>query len=117
MTFLVENIRSLTDFRRHTKEYVEGLQETKLPMVLTVNGEAVIVVQDAQAFQALQAKLADLEAQLLRMKREALKHDIQLGIDQVEAGQYTTYTEDDAGLLADRIKANGRLRKAETESA
>lgn len=69
MTILVEKIRSLTDFRRHTKEYVAGLQANKLPMVLTVNGEAVIVVQDASAFQALQAKLADLEAQLQPMQR------------------------------------------------
>jgi len=113
MTILVENIRSLTDFRRNTKEYVEGLQQTKLPMVLTVNGEAAVVVQDARAFQSLQDKLTRLEEQLQQLKLEALKHDIQTGIDQVEAGEYTTYTEDTAGALADRIKARGRARKAE----
>jgi len=113
MTIFVENIRSLTDFRRNTKEYVEGLQQTKLPMVLTVNGEAAVVVQDARAFQALQDRLTRLEEQLQQLKLEALKHDIQIGIDQVEASEYKTYTEDTAGVLADRIKARGRARKTE----
>jgi prevent-host-death family protein len=53
----VENIRSLTDFRRHSKEYVEKLRQTKLPMILTVNGEAALVVQDVQTFQAVQDRL------------------------------------------------------------
>jgi prevent-host-death family protein len=53
----VENIRSLTDFRRHSKEYVEKLRQTKLLMILTVNGEAALVVQDVQTFQAVQDRL------------------------------------------------------------
>jgi prevent-host-death family protein len=109
----IENIRSLTDFRRHSKDYVEQLQVSKLPMVLTVNGEAAIVVQDAKAFQEIQNKIAQLEQELQRLKLEALKHDIQIGIDQIEAGQYTTYTEQSAGDLVEQIKAKGRARKAQ----
>lgn len=113
MTISVDNIRSLTDFRRRTKDYIAGLQQTKLPLVLTVNGEAAIVVQDAQSFQALQDRLTQLEAQLQHLKLEALKHDIQLGLDQVEAGESSAYTESSADALAARIKASGRARGAE----
>jgi prevent-host-death family protein len=97
----VENIRSLTDFRRHSKEYVEKLRQTKLPMILTVNGEAALVVQDAQTFQAVQDRLTQVEQELERVKLEKLKQDIQVGIDQVEAGEYTTYAEETVGDLAE----------------
>jgi prevent-host-death family protein len=104
----VENIRSLTDFRRHSKDFVKELQESKRPMVLTVNGEAAVVVQDAKSFQAIQDKVTQLEEELARLKVEALRHEVQMGIDQVDAGKFVTYTEATAGELADRIKAKGR---------
>ena len=108
----VENIRSLTDFRRNSKDFVEKLQASQQPMVLTVNGEAAVVVQDAKSFQASQDRLVQLEAELSRLKLDALRHDVQLGIEQVNAGQFVSYTEESAGELADRIKANGRRRNA-----
>ncbi|MEM9215177.1 MAG: type II toxin-antitoxin system Phd/YefM family antitoxin [Cyanobacteria bacterium P01_F01_bin.150] len=40
----VDNIRSLTDFRHNAKQYVEQVQTTKSPLLLTVNGEASVVV-------------------------------------------------------------------------
>ena len=112
MTFTVDNIRSLTDFRRNTKEYVGKLRESNSPLVLTVNGEAALVVQNAKAFQDLQDRLRQAEAELHNLKLEALTHDVQLGIDQLEAGEYTTYTKENAATLVDRIKAKGRARKA-----
>ena len=45
------DIRSLTHFIRNAKAHVERLRETGKPAVLTVNGEAAIVVQDARAYQ------------------------------------------------------------------
>jgi hypothetical protein len=55
------NIRSLSDFQRNTKEHLERLKETGEPEVLTVNGQAELVVQSAAAYQKLldQADLAD----------------------------------------------------------
>jgi hypothetical protein len=35
---------------------------------------------------------------------------MQVGIDQVEAGEYTTYTEETVGDLAERIKAQDGSR-------
>ena len=112
MTFSVENIRSLTDFRRHTKDYVGKLRESNLPLVLTVNGEAALVVQNAQAFQDIQERLQQVEAELQKLKLEALTQDIQVGIDQLDAGEFTTYTEETAATLVDRIKKKGRSQKA-----
>ena len=81
MTFTVDNIRSLTDFRRHTKDYVGKLKESDSPLVLTVNGEAALVVQNAQAFQDIQDRLQKAEAELQKLKLATLTHDIQVGID------------------------------------
>lgn len=113
MVISVENIKSLTDFRRNSKDYVEELQQSKRPMVLTVNGEAAVVVQDAKAFQESQNKIAQLESELQRLKLETLKQDLQVGINQMEAGQYSTFTEETASDLADRIKAKGRSRRGQ----
>lgn len=112
MTFSVENIRSLTDFRRHTKDYVGKLRESSLPLVLTVNGKAALVVQNAQAFQDRQERLQQVEAELQKLKLEALAQDIQVEIDQLDAGEFTTYTEKTATTLVQKIKEKGRSRKA-----
>jgi hypothetical protein len=45
----VKDIRSVTDFQRNAKVHVARLKKTKAPMVLTVNGNASVVVQDAAA--------------------------------------------------------------------
>jgi prevent-host-death family protein len=112
VTFTVDDIRSLTDFRRHTKDYVDKLRQSNSPLVLTVNGEAALVVQNAQAFQEIQDRLQRAEAELQSLKLEALTRDLQIGIEQLEAGEYTAYTESTAATLVDRIKAKGRAQKA-----
>jgi prevent-host-death family protein len=50
---LGKDIRSLSDFKRNTGELVERMQESGEPMVLTVNGKAKLVVQDAASYQKL----------------------------------------------------------------
>jgi prevent-host-death family protein len=55
----LKNIHSLTDFRHNAKKYVEQLQETKSPLVLTVNGKAVLVVEDADSYEAMGAEQAE----------------------------------------------------------
>lgn len=53
----LENIHSLTDFKRNAKEFIEQLRATRTPLVLTVNGKAEVVVQNAEAFQAMLDRL------------------------------------------------------------
>lgn len=52
MLDIKEDIQSLTDFKRNTAEFVQQLKQTGRPLILTVNGKAEIVVQDAESYQA-----------------------------------------------------------------
>ena len=54
-------IHSLTDFLRNHKAHVARLKETRTPEVLTVNGRAEIVVQDAGSYQDLLDRLRHME--------------------------------------------------------
>jgi hypothetical protein len=47
----LKDIRSLTDFQRNTKAHLKRLKATGRPEVLTVNGKAELIVQDAAAFE------------------------------------------------------------------
>jgi prevent-host-death family protein len=47
------NIYPLSDFQRNAKEFVSRLKESQKPIVLTVNGKAAMVIQDAEAYQEL----------------------------------------------------------------
>jgi len=47
------NIQSLSDFQRNTRAHIRRLGKTGKPEVLTVNGKASVVVQDAAAYQSL----------------------------------------------------------------
>lgn len=55
-----QNIYPLSDFQRNAREFVTNLQESGQPIVLTVNGKASLVIQDAASYQAL---LDELEVQ------------------------------------------------------
>src|SRR5579884_586713 len=46
-------IDSLTNFQKNAKHFISRLEETREPLVLTVNGKAKLVIQDAEAYQAL----------------------------------------------------------------
>jgi prevent-host-death family protein len=55
-------IHSLTDFQRNARDYIRRLRQSGHPAVLTVNGKAEVVVQDAEAYQALLDRLDRAEA-------------------------------------------------------
>lgn len=57
----LRQIHPLTDFLRHHKEHVARLKETRAPEVLTINGRAELVLQDADSYQALLDRLRALE--------------------------------------------------------
>ncbi|MGH2347133.1 MAG: hypothetical protein ACRDG4_18045 [Chloroflexota bacterium] len=54
-------IHPLTDFLRNHKAHMARLKETRTPEVLTVNGRAELVVQDADSYQALLDRLYHME--------------------------------------------------------
>jgi prevent-host-death family protein len=53
MLDLSSDIHSLTDFKRRTADFIEQIKETGHPIVLTINGKAELVVQDAASYQKL----------------------------------------------------------------
>jgi PHD/YefM family antitoxin component YafN of YafNO toxin-antitoxin module len=65
-----EDIGSLTDFSRNTKAHLKRLKKTGRPELLTVNGKAEVVVQNASAYQRLIESLEKLKRQFAEMKRQ-----------------------------------------------
>ena len=61
-------IKPLTDFVRNSKAHISTLRETKEPEILTINGEAAVVVQDPQAYEEM-AALAEQARQDARLQK------------------------------------------------
>jgi seryl-tRNA(Sec) selenium transferase len=53
---------SLADFQRNAGEHIQRLRHTGRPSVLTIDGDAAIVVQDATAYQEMLDRLDRAEA-------------------------------------------------------
>lgn len=73
MLNLARGIDSLTNFKRQTADFLNRLHKSGEPLVLTVNGKAEVVVQDAEAYQRLvdAAAKADRE-EVIAAVREGL---------------------------------------------
>jgi prevent-host-death family protein len=56
---ITQDIQPLTTFRNNSAAFLQQLKKTKRPVILTVNGKAAAVVQDAEAYQ----RLLDIAAQ------------------------------------------------------
>jgi len=72
-----KDIHSLTDFKRNTAELTEQMKTSGRPLVLTVNGKAAFVVQDASSYQEM---------------AEAIEHatvveGVRRGMRQIECGE------------------------------
>lgn len=64
----VKDIQSLTEFQRHTRRTIARLKKTGRPAVLTVNGQAEVVVQDAASYQRLVARAQEAD-RLMELRR------------------------------------------------
>ena len=53
MIDLSTDIHSLSDFKRKTAKFMTQMKKTGHPVVLTINGKAEMVVQDAASYQRL----------------------------------------------------------------
>ncbi len=85
MLNISRDIHSLSSFKRNTLEFIEQMKQTGKPVVLTVNGKAELVVQDAESYQKLMDELERLEAIA----------GIKQGLEDVEAGRSTSLSEFD----------------------
>jgi prevent-host-death family protein len=73
----LREVRSVTEFQRNIKDYVARLKEKGTPLVLTVNGRAELVVQDAESYQEM----------LDRLDRAETLAAIRRGMEQAGRGQ------------------------------
>ncbi|MBJ7540096.1 type II toxin-antitoxin system Phd/YefM family antitoxin [Marinomonas transparens] len=71
--FNSSNIHTVTEFSRKPADHIKRLRESKSPELLTVNGKAAVVVQDAQSYERM-AALADYADSILTI-RKALDED------------------------------------------
>jgi PHD/YefM family antitoxin component YafN of YafNO toxin-antitoxin module len=58
----LKDIESLTAFKRNTTEHVKKIKKSGTPLVLTINGRAELVVQDAESYQRMLEVLDRAEA-------------------------------------------------------
>ena len=71
------DIRSLSDFQRNTKTHLRHIKRSGSPLVLTVNGKAEVVVQDARSYQKLLDLLEEADVVVtLRTRLESLRKGV-----------------------------------------
>jgi hypothetical protein len=75
--FKPPDIRPLTEFQREAKSHIARLKKTGRAEILTVNGRAAVVVQNAEAYQ----KLCELADWALEMR------EIETAIRDMDAGK------------------------------
>lgn len=92
---LEEDVASLTDFARHTREHTATLAKTRRPRVLTQNGKAAAVVMSTATFEKL---VGDAEEHRLSLRLQAA---------------LAAYAKGDRGQPAARVFR--RLRNAATK--
>ena len=79
----LKDIQSLTEFQRKTRQSIARLKKTGRPAVLTINGQAEIVVQDAASYQRLLARAEEAD-KLMELRR---------GIAEYRAGRVRSMEE------------------------
>ena len=84
-------IHPLTDFLRNAKAHIAHLKETGSPEVLTVNGKAEVIVQDAASYQEM----------LDRLERADLIASLQQAMKEVEQGRVYSLESVEAELRAE----------------
>jgi hypothetical protein len=82
----LQDIRSLTDFQRNTKSHLRRLKATGRPAVLTVNGRAELIVQDAAAFEDMLDAIRGIQRGLDEMKKGTGK-PFRQALDEIRAQQ------------------------------
>src|SRR5947209_1354987 len=95
----LENIYPLSEFQRNAKSHIARLKKTGEPSVLTVNGQAKLVVLSAAAFQKLMDEIEALDN----------LNSIHKGLLSAERGEGLPL---DAAFQQVKAKAKSRRRKS-----
>ncbi|MBN8599352.1 MAG: type II toxin-antitoxin system Phd/YefM family antitoxin [Planctomycetes bacterium] len=76
--FQPPDIRPLTEFQRDAKAHISRLKKSGRAEILTVNGRAAVVIQDAASYQRL-CKLAEKARDIQRTQESIRQADAGLG--------------------------------------
>ena len=79
MIDLSQDIHSLSEFKRQTSTFMTRMKKSGNPLVLTVNGKAELVVQDAASYQRLLEMVERVE--MMEFLNESLR-DVEAGRTQ-----------------------------------
>ena len=79
--FTIDSIRPVSDFSRKPAEHIKRLKKTGRPEVLTVNGKAEVVIQDAKSYEEMIGLLHSFK-QIAQSKKE---HDMGKGVPAKKA--------------------------------
>jgi prevent-host-death family protein len=71
---LSQHIKPISYLKAHAAKMIRQLREEKIPLVITQNGEATVVIQDIESYEQMQEHIA-----LLKI--------LALGNLQIEAGK------------------------------
>jgi hypothetical protein len=97
-----KTIRTLTEFQRSAKAALQRLRKSGQPEVLTVNGKAALIVQDAEAY------FRNLE----ELERGYEIEAVQAGIEQMKAGMGRPFGAFDREFRAERARKRKTRRKS-----
>jgi PHD/YefM family antitoxin component YafN of YafNO toxin-antitoxin module len=90
------DVYALTDFQRNAKAHIRRLRKSGRPEILTVNGKAAVIVQDAAAY-----------TEMIRQLEEAhIVEAVRVGIEQMEAGKGVPFEE-----VAKELRASFKKRR------
>jgi len=67
----ITNSHSLSDFQRNARSFIHGINASKEPLLLTVNGKVQAVVMDPATYQQMEEQLE--RERFLAAVREGLK--------------------------------------------
>ena len=92
----ITDIRSLSEFQRNAKAVLQELKATGRPQILTINGKAEFVIQDAESYQ----RLLDL------LERAGAIEGIRRGLADAKAGRVKPFA-----AALDQIRRKRKKRR------
>ncbi len=98
--FHLSDVISLTDFQRHTRAHIKRLKKSGRPLVLTINGRAAVVLNDAAEYEANQRA---------RETRELID-SLEEGAESINRGGGKPFDEVFTKIYDRNFDASGRVR-------
>ena len=98
--FRLHDVISLTDFQRNTRAHINRLKKSGRPLVLTINGRAAVVLNNATDYEAQQSALHTRE----------LLQSLERGIASMKRGGGRPFEQVAAEIYDRYIDASGRAR-------